>query len=460
MRGSTLQDNRVYYPHTVSLLNIADDRYLDWSRTQDGAPYLLAGLTGLPEYDGARLQEYTQATVTPDASFQEARLRAELEQAGITDRTQQDAFIQIRAASQNPQLAARQDLVARAAALFAGTETMTAVTESRAVREFLYTRDHPTPNTRCLSSLWREAEDAGDIASAERFREDLAAMRDLGLSDLRVMTDLPVMLCAIGYSRWMPEHRRVRTGEELTASLRLFPQHQNRHPIYTAENTTEGLLFTLDPYQWAAWLAENDAVALPEPGFADEPAARAWLIRLMPQFLSTSQAYLQRQPWEENVPPVHAPTALSFGLLHSMSHLFLSSAQSCVGFQTDSLAEYLFPIAGSGLIYAGGHKEYTLGGIVSVFQQDMLQWLRGARETAYRCLLDPLCRQKGGACHTCIYLRFSCQHYNRTLSRSFLTGGRVAGHAEVIVGYWSSRVRTRAAALRAAGAGMGRGGRD
>lgn len=450
MRGTLLQDSQVYYTHTISLLDIRDDAYLNWSRTPEATPFLLAGLCRLPEYDPKRLTQYAQAASAAQISDTEkATIRAALTAAGITDPDQQERTLEQMALQRAPEATARQALANRVSTLFPDEDTRVLVSEGRVLRELLYARDHPAPKTRPLQELIGEAQTAGDVSTMQRYEDDLQALCDLGLSDIRVMTDLPIVLGAVGFSRVAKEHKRVRSGKDINVTLRLFPATpQNRYPIYTAENTTEGMLFSLNPFQWAAWLAENNLVTLPAEGFADEPAVRAWLVQSMPQFLHKDYAYLQRLPWEDDATqPVDLPAAFSFGLLHSLSHLFLASAGSYVGFQTDSLSEYLFPVAGTGLLYASGNKEFTLGGIVSVFQQNLRQWLDGVRETAFRCLLDPVCHHKGGACHACLYLRFSCRHFNRTISRAFLIGGHVPGYPTPITGYWSTRVRARTAAL-------------
>lgn len=450
MRGTLLQDSAVYNAHSLSLLNIKDEAYLDWSRTADASPVLLAALCNVSEYRQRSLSEHIKdqpQTATSPAEVES--MRAVFAASGITDAAQQDLLLKNLAASKNPLIEARQKLRTTVGSLFSGQDTTTLVDNSRSLREFVFARDHAAPRTRSIADLLSTAEQAQDWASVQRHRDDIAGLQELGLAELHVMTDLPIALAAVGFSRVSHEHKRKYGTLTTTTSLRLFPQtSQNKFPIYAAENTTEGILFSLDPYRWAAWLVENAWTTAPLAGFSGEPAVRAWIAGLMPQFFSIDRAYLQRQPWEDASVPIDLVSACSFGLLHSMSHLFLASAEAYVGFQTDSLSEYLFPIAGSGLIYASGHKDFTLGGIVSVFQQDMSQWLRGTRETAYRCLLDPLCRHKGGACHKCLYVRYSCQHFNRTVSRSFLVGGHAPGLTQPVIGFWSNAVRTRADAMR------------
>jgi hypothetical protein len=84
--------------------------------------------------------------------------------------------------------------------------------------------------------------------------------------------------------------------------------------------------------------------------------------------------------------------------------------------------------------------EFTLGGIDAVFRSNLSQWLGAARDYASVCSFDPVCLSSGGACHACLFPKFGCQHFNRSVSRAYLFGGQVNGRSERIIGYWSREV--------------------
>jgi hypothetical protein len=146
---------------------------------------------------------------------------------------------------------------------------------------------------------------------------------------------------------------------------------------------------------------------------------------------------------------VDVNSALSFGVLHTLSHVLKATAHRYVGIDGDALSEYLFPAHSAGLLYVSTHVEFTLGGIDSVFRSNLLQWFGSARDYAGRCSFDPVCSSSGGACLACLYPKFGCTHFNRTVSRAFLFGGMVSGRLEPIIGYWSLEVKQSTEALLA-----------
>jgi hypothetical protein len=114
--------------------------------------------------------------------------------------------------------------------------------------------------------------------------------------------------------------------------------------------------------------------------FADESHLRLWLLEYREIFLQQKEAHLELMPWEkeQGLEMVNKTPAVLFGLLHSISHMLIIAATTIAGFEADSLGEYLFPLTGAGVIYAAGHQEFTLGGIVSAFRMNLSYWLRGA----------------------------------------------------------------------------------
>ncbi len=231
--------------------------------------------------------------------------------------------------------------------------------------------------------------------------------------------------------------------------LRPFVADRPKIPIYAVRSTTEAFMFELDPWREAGWLIENGICTTPSAPFTSECEVRLWMLRHRETFLRQKESHLDLTPREkEQGQQVQQGPALLFGLLHSLSHMLIMAARTHVGFEADSLGEYLFPISASGVIYATGHQQFTLGGIVSAFKMNLTLWLDGTHEAAQRCIFNPLCRTRGGACHACAHLRFSCPHFNRTQSRAFLVGGPVVGLQKELIGYWSPRVYQRARSLK------------
>jgi hypothetical protein len=297
-----------------------------------------------------------------------------------------------------------------------------------------------------LSTLLEQAVDRKDELTQERYQADKAVADRLGINLLQVLEKFPLLLAAYGFSRVYGNPQQNRT-----TTLRPFIADRPKIPIYAVRSTTEGFMFELDPWREAAWLIENRFVVPPTKPFSGECEVRLWLLNQKEIFLRQKEAHLELTPWEkEQGQQVQHTPALLFGLLHSVSHMLIMAAGTHVGFEADSLGEYLFPVSSAGVIYATGHQQFTLGGIVSAFKMNLSLWLDASYEAAQRCIYNPLCRTRGGACHACAHLRFSCPHFNRTQSRAFLVGGPMIGLEKELIGYWSPRVYQRAQALKGA----------
>jgi hypothetical protein len=181
---------------------------------------------------------------------------------------------------------------------------------------------------------------------------------------------------------------------------------------------------------------------------ASEPALRAWLLGVLGYLADHGEAHFVLRPWERDRIVVDQVAALAFGVLHTLSHVLKVTAHRYVGIDGDALAEYLFPAHMAGLIYASSQVTFTLGGIDAVFRSNLTQWLGSARDYAGVCSFDPVCEASGGACLACLYPKFGCAHFNRTVSRAFLVGGQVVGREEPVEGFWSVSVANRMEALR------------
>jgi hypothetical protein len=97
------------------------------------------------------------------------------------------------------------------------------------------------------------------------------------------------------------------------------------------------------------------------------------------------------------------------------------------GIQENNFAEFLFPEALSFAIYAKQTESYTAGGLYTLVNRRLPEWLRGAYQGGGQCFYDSTCANIwGGACHACLHTgEISCQHFNSNLSRIVLYGDRL-----------------------------------
>jgi hypothetical protein len=126
---------------------------------------------------------------------------------------------------------------------------------------------------------------------------------------------------------------------------------------------------------------------------------------------------------------------MSYYLLHSLSHLLLTSVSLECGYPSSSLRERVYALeAGYGiLLYTGTpDAEGTLGGLIESGKHIALH-LQSALELSRLCSNDPVCTQHdaqnshekrylhGAACHGCLLVaETSCEQHNDFLDRSLV----------------------------------------
>jgi hypothetical protein len=443
-RGITLDDSRIYYPQTLSLVDIEPQVLARWKDNSRFSDILLAAALQIPAYKPEHLLDLTKWKANTGELSPELKATKDILLKSGMSEGQANAVVR-----QAAELGGADPWMAYDNVL-APLKTDACARDWRTSRrtiEYVFVRDEPSSAAVSLDQLIAEAHGLGDQTGGQRLTEQKELAAQLGLVNLRIVQSLPILLAAIGYSRVRPAPQpSEETDEESKAknpiALRPFAEQSNKLPIYVAENTTEAFFYELDPWRMAAFLSCNLGLTPPDDALGTKPALLAWLINQCAPLLEKGEAHLVLAEFEKNNgEAVHLPSALVFGVVHTLSHVLKATAHRYVGIDGDSLAEYLFPGHFAGLLYVSTHVEFTLGGIDSVFPSNLTQWLGSARDYAGRCSFDPVCSDShGGACLACLYPKFGCMHFNRTLSRAFLFGGQVLGRPESIVGFWSPQV--------------------
>ena len=313
---------------------------------------------------------------------------------------------------------------------------------NRQTVEYVFVRDDKSCAPLDFSTLIVTARQAADRDLAQKREEDLSLAQGLGIAELRLIQQLPLVLAAYGYTRFLSDPYSCTNpdakGATFSATLRSFEPLEDKIPIYAARNSTEGILISLDPVRAAAYLHLNLDLGTFQARDKDDVGWRAWLLEHCQSLMTAGEAHLELFESERDAGgTVDAPSALLFGALHWLIHVLKATAHKFVGIDGDSLAEYLFPAHCSGLLYVARNVEFTLGGIDAVFRSNLSQWLGTARDYASVCSFDPVCLTSGGACHACLFPKFGCQHFNRSVSRAYLFGGYASGRSDRIIGYWS-----------------------
>ncbi len=128
-----------------------------------------------------------------------------------------------------------------------------------------------------------------------------------------------------------------------------------------------------------------------------------------------------------------------FYLLHSLSHLLMSSISLHCGYSAASLTERIYcapagdptPMAAILIMTGTPGAEGTLGGLVEQ-GRDLVRHLRRAFDMGTLCSNDPVCAHQvpggpsgrnleGAACHGCLFVAEpACERFNRALDRALV----------------------------------------
>ena len=262
-----------------------------------------------------------------------------------------------------------------------------------------------TLRTTSIDEAAADLTSIGDTPGANHLRSAREfALRDLGIGELKIVSDFPIALCAVGYTRITRDPgRSILTPFETSDSA-------GRVPLYIVSSETEGIYFQLDPSRAVTWLIENRWVQSAVPD--SKESAWAWLYTHVPGLFENR--------WQPNFNE-HLAVALRT-LLHTMSHVLLRHVEWS-GFSQNSVGEYLIPGALAGILYANRYAETKIGGLTTLFEHQLGVWLDDSAQSGRQCVYDPFCTDEGGTCVGCLHREYNCPQFNRELSRAVLYGG-------------------------------------
>jgi hypothetical protein len=236
---------------------------------------------------------------------------------------------------------------------------------------------------------------------AHRYTHDYpAAVKRARLTGIDLVESFPVLNVMYGYTR----------GDNDPAACRLVPfRHPQREGYRLMGDLaeTEALLVRLDPLLVARWLHQRGHT-LPgwSPTNGDARMARA----------AIAAASDIPEPGDSlDVPNVGSDV---FILVHSYAHRMIRRTAVFAGIDRDALNEYLVPSHLGFFLYASPRGDFVLGGLQSVFENNLHELLTQVVDAESRCPLDPGCARGAGACSACLHLgETSCRAYNTFLDR-------------------------------------------
>ena len=266
----------------------------------------------------------------------------------------------------------------------------------------LFTLSQPSPNQQILCEI----------------------VQRIGIEQLTLTTDFPVTRATFGYSRFTDVPNECQLN-----SFPRDPYHQGKFPIFVNVVQGDAIIARLDAQRIWQWLEANgQSPSIPANVKDPERARRAYFVQMFNDI-----------PLEHPQLPQQSEAYMVFGLLHTMSHLFVRHASLLCGLNQTSLSEYVLPRALTFALYCTHREGATIGALASLFEDSLMKWLSQIQNDTRRCVYDPVCHKQGGECHACTYLaETSCSFFNRNLGRCFLFGGPHKRLGEIRVGYFDS----------------------
>lgn len=254
------------------------------------------------------------------------------------------------------------------------------------------------------------------------FDDLLREHQSAGFDEISLIEDFPVVTAVFGYTRVCAEPELSMGTRTIRSRFRHFPTFrmsteklQDRIPIFTRVSETEGIMVRLDPLCILRWLekrAPNSVSNMP----TDDKEAKIWLLR--------NVGDVDRFVTMEGMTQT---TRFVFGLIHTLSHMFVRAAASLAGVGRTGFSEYIFPRLGAFIVY-NANTEFNLGGITTLFEEELQLLLRKVRydPLAKECMYDPVCwEQLNSSCHACTHLgEMACGFFNRGMRRDYLYGSK------------------------------------
>lgn len=411
MRVVRTNDSSVFYSQTQTFVNLKEDKLRLLRNDRFATGLLLARIWSL----------LSDSTIT--VAEQRKRIESEGPRNDRVDPLIQQMIDQL--GPENP--AVREYLAAQAQREhMPGQEEIDQVAEklhqeiveappSRRLVEHVAVLD--TLKSWTIDDVINMAKERGDAIGSLSLVEARNLAESLGFTDIRCLFDFPMALCAVGYTRGANDPERATLRPFQVAST------EGRTPVYVLAAETEGVMFQLDPVRVATWLHSNGVVSETSP--SNTVDGWAWIRRNVPAL----SAERWQDTWNERA------AKITRTLLHTISHLLLRHIEWS-GFDPESVGEYLLPETLSVILYTNRYTGFTIGGLVTLFEQRLLNWLETAHTEGATCLYDPFCTDEGGSCVGCLHRRYNCQLFNEDLSRIVLYGGITADGWEIQRGYW------------------------
>lgn len=420
--GTHLSDGDIYYPVIRSIVNLKQDTLLERQRHTDFPYVQFAALLGLPSInrrcfsDNFIVQNNDNPLIillnnTQDEIQKEMLLKM-IKESSLENKLNIKTF---------------KDEIEPYLCEFFDTEK---VINDRLLHEFVFSWYET--NGKTLEDKIAEARETNDSLQETTLLNAKKEVINLGFDTIMLLEKFPIVTLGIGFTRKFFDRKK--------AVLNPFYKTINNKKytvIPVLKNENEAIIFKLDPLRIFAWLHINaliESTIIPK----NKEQAHSYLYQVLKLGEIDVEDLAQIDITSIENDNILFATILTFQLVHTQIHMLLNAGKSVLGLDVDSMSEYIFPSSLSGAIYVSKLQGGGMGTLIAAFDNDLERWLRNTYDKTQICMYDPICKGQHGACHACSYLKFSCQHFNRGLSRNLLVGGFVGDR--LIKGYQSKEV--------------------
>ena len=235
------------------------------------------------------------------------------------------------------------------------------------------------------------------------------------------------MTCVYGYTRKTEDPKNNKNSNCPHLKLNSFDKDKNgKNIVFASMLNTEGLLIELNLKRIILWLYQNGIV--PEemlPDLEDELSVKKWFALNIHGDAISNFAEVDDEI-----------TGAVFGLLHSMSHAFITAIGEISGLSSNSLSEIIFTETASIFIYAQTSQGIPLGAISGMFECRFYQLLRNVLKDSKNCVFDPICEDRDdSSCTGCMIISdTSCSCFNKMLGRKYLYS--LSKVSQIHTGFW------------------------
>jgi hypothetical protein len=245
----------------------------------------------------------------------------------------------------------------------------------------------------------------------------------MGIFDITLINDFPIIIATFGFSRadTRPNYCRINT-------FPVDPDLDGKNPIFLDSTQADAIVIRLDPLKVISWLEQNGYSPDIPRGTDDHLLRKAYFCRLFNDV-----------NYRNSITVDNAEARMVFGLLHTLSHLFIRRAALLSGLDNTSITEYVIPRSLTIVIYGNHRFSSSIGALISLFEDSLEELLNNVLDS-HHCVYDPVCNRHGSSCHACTQLaETSCRFFNQNLGRSYLFGGNDPILNIDIIGYFDRR---------------------